>query len=60
MRAGRQASIDQLQCQITRAQQQAAGLKLQLEDRDRELEAARTANRELMAQLNTRSPGPRR
>jgi len=57
---GQPASIGQLQCQITRAQQQAAGLKLQLEDRDRELEAARTANRELMAQLNTRSPGPRR
>ncbi len=57
---GQPASIDQLQCQITHLQQQAADLKLQLEDRDRELEAARTASRELMAQLNTRSAGPRR
>jgi len=57
---GQPAGIDHLQHQITHLQQQAADLKLQLEDRDRELEAARTANRELMAQVNIRSGGPRR
>jgi len=57
---GQPADIDHLQHQITHLQQQAADLKLQLEDRDRELEAARTANRELMAQVNIRSGGPRR
>ncbi len=60
---GEPAGIARLQHQITHLQQQAADLKLQLEDRDREPEAARTANRELMAQVKhvqAAAPGNRR
>lgn len=38
---------------ITHLEQQAIDLRLQLEERDQDLAAARAANRELMAQLNT-------
>jgi len=44
--------IDQLKQQITHLEQHATDLRLQLEERDQELHAARTANRELMTQLN--------
>ena len=50
---GAHADIDQLNTRITTLEQQAADLRLQLEERDDELAAARAANRELMAQLNT-------
>ena len=36
----------------THLQQQVIDLRLQLEERDQDLAAARSANRELMAQLN--------
>jgi len=49
---GAPADIDALTQKITHLEQQAAGLQLQLEERDEELTAARAANRELMAQLN--------
>src|SRR5258708_23006 len=46
------ADIDALSQQITHLEQQAIDLRLQLEERDHDLAAARAANRELMAQLN--------
>ncbi|MGO8885333.1 MAG: DUF6262 family protein [Streptosporangiaceae bacterium] len=46
------ADIDALRQQATQHEQQAIDLRLQLEERDQDLDAARTANRELMAQLN--------
>ncbi len=49
---GAPADIDALTHKITHLEQQATGLRLQLEERDEELTAARAANRELMAQLN--------
>ncbi len=49
---GAPADIDALNQKITHLEQQAADLRLQLEDRGDELAAARTANRELMTQLN--------
>jgi chromosome segregation ATPase len=49
---GAPADLDALSQKITELEQQAAGLQLQLEERDEELTAARSANRELMAQLN--------
>jgi hypothetical protein len=49
---GAPADIDALNQKITHYEQQAAGLRLQLEDRDDELAAARAANRELMTRLN--------
>ena len=49
---GAPADIDTLNSTITQLEQQAAGLRLQLSERDDELAAARAANRELMAQLN--------
>jgi hypothetical protein len=49
---GAPADIDGLHQKITHLEQQAAGLRLQLEERDDELAAARAANRELMTQLN--------
>lgn len=51
---GAPADIDQLQRRITDLEQQVVVLKGQLEERDQELEAARTANRELIANLNKR------
>ncbi len=44
--------IDQLNHQIVMLEQQAVDLRLQLQERDQELHAARAANRELMTQLN--------
>jgi Family of unknown function (DUF6262) len=43
---------------ITHLEQQAVDLRLQLEERDQDLTAARAANRELMAQLNHAAPRP--
>ena len=49
---GTPADIDALGQQITHLEQQVIDLRIQLEERDEELAAARAANRELMAQLN--------
>jgi hypothetical protein len=49
---GAPAGIDTLSQKITHLEQQAIDLRLQVEERDSELAAARAANRELMAQLN--------
>jgi hypothetical protein len=49
---GAPPDIDALQHKITHLEQQAADLRLQLAERDQDLHAARTANRELMTQLN--------
>ena len=49
---GAPADIDTLNHKITDLEQQVADVRLQLEERDDELAAARAANRELMAQLN--------
>src|SRR6266699_621330 len=49
---GAPADIDALHQKITHLEQQAADLRLQLEERDDELAAARAANRELITQLN--------
>ena len=49
---GAPADIDALQQAITHLEQQALDLKLQLSERDQDLNAARAANRELMTQLN--------
>jgi hypothetical protein len=46
------ADIDALRQQASQHEQQAIDLRLQLEERDQDLTAARAANRELMAQLN--------
>jgi Family of unknown function (DUF6262) len=51
---GAPTDIDQLQQQITHLEQQVVDLRLQLEERDQDLHAARAANRELITQLNTR------
>lgn len=53
---GTPTDIDQLQQQIIALEQQVVDLHLQLEERDQDLAAARTANRELMAQLNVSRP----
>lgn len=45
--------IDRLKQQIGTLEQHTIDLRLQLEERDDDLAAARAANRELMAQLNT-------
>jgi hypothetical protein len=50
---GTPADIDALSQTVTHLEQQAIDLRLQLEERDQDLAAARAANRELMAQLNT-------
>ena len=50
---GAPADIDALTQKITHLEQQAIDLRLQLEERDQDLAAARDANRELIAQLNT-------
>jgi hypothetical protein len=49
---GAPADIDALSQKITYLEHQASDLRLQLEERDDDLAAARAANRELMAQLN--------
>jgi hypothetical protein len=50
---GAPADIDALNQKITHLEQQGVDLRLQLAERDQDLAAARAANRELMAQLNT-------
>jgi Family of unknown function (DUF6262) len=50
---GAPADIDALTQKITYLEQQSADLRLQLEEHNDDLAAARAANRELMAQLNT-------
>jgi uncharacterized coiled-coil protein SlyX len=49
---GAPADIDALNQKITRQEQQITDLRLQLEERGDELDAARATNRELMTQLN--------
>src|ERR1019366_4018599 len=49
---GPPTDIHSLNQKITHLEQQAIDLRLRLEERDDDLTAARTANRELMAQLN--------
>jgi len=49
---GTPADIGALTQKITHLEQQVIDARLQLEERDEELAAARAANRELMAQLN--------
>lgn len=48
--------IDQLKQRIVVLEQQVVDLRLQLEERDQDLDAARAANRELMTQLNAPRP----
>ena len=50
---GAPADIDAVNQNINHLEQQDIDLRLQLEERDQDLAAARAANRELMAQLNT-------
>ena len=50
---GTPADIDALGQKIIYLEQQAIDLRLQLEERGEDLAAARAANRELMAKLNT-------
>jgi hypothetical protein len=52
---GTPADIGALHQQITRLEQQVIDLRLQLEERDEDLAAARAANRELMTRINTPS-----
>jgi polyhydroxyalkanoate synthesis regulator phasin len=49
---GTPTDIDTLHQQITHLEQQVVDLRLQLAERDEDLEAARVANRELMTRLN--------
>lgn len=53
---GAPTDIDQLQQHIVTLEQQVVDLRLQLEERDQDLTAARAANRELMTQLNASQP----
>jgi hypothetical protein len=48
--------IDQLNQRIIHLEQQLVDLRLQLEERDQDLTAARAANRELMARINAPNP----
>jgi len=50
---GAPIDVDQLQQQIITLEQTVVDLRLQLEERDQDLSAARTANRELITRLNT-------
>lgn len=50
---GAPQDLDELQQRITQLEQQTIDLRLQLEERDQDLAAARAANRELMTRLNT-------
>ena len=49
---GAPADIDALNHKIISLEQQVTDLRMQLDERDQDLAAARAANRELMAQLN--------
>jgi hypothetical protein len=53
---GAPADIDALNQRITHLEQQVIDLRQQVEERDEDLVAARAANRELMARLNTSHP----
>jgi hypothetical protein len=53
---GAPTDIDQLQQRLVTLEQQIVEIRLQLEERDQDLAAARAANRELMAQLNASQP----
>ena len=53
---GAPTDIDQLQQRIVTLEQQVVDLRLQLEERDQDLAAARAANRELMTRLNASRP----
>ena len=57
---GAPADIDVLNQKITHLEQQATDLRLQLDERDQDLNAARAANRELMTQLNHSASTTRR
>ena len=48
--------LDELQQRIGHHEQQAVDLRLQLQQRDQDLAAARAANRELMTQINAPTP----
>jgi uncharacterized protein DUF6262 len=48
--------IDKLKQQIVALEQHVVDVRLQLEERDQDLAAARAANRELMARINTTNP----
>ena len=48
--------IDKLKQQINTLEQHIVNLHLQLQERDQDLAAARAANRELMAKINTTKP----
>ncbi len=48
--------IDQLKQQTAALEQHVIDLRLQLQERDQDLAAARAANRELMARVNTANP----
>jgi chromosome segregation ATPase len=50
---GAPADIDVLNHKIANLDQQVTGMRLELDERDSELAAARAANRELMTRLNT-------
>ncbi|HEY6422565.1 MAG TPA: hypothetical protein VIY28_04810 [Pseudonocardiaceae bacterium] len=52
---GTPADVDALNQQITHLEQQVIDLRLQLEERDEDLAAARATNRELMARINAPS-----
>lgn len=53
---GTPTDIDQLNQQIVSLEQHVADLRLQLQERDQDLAAARAANRELMASINIKNP----
>ena len=53
---GAPTDIDQLQHHIVSLEQQVVELRLQLEEHDQDLTAARAANRELMTRLNLSPP----
>jgi transposase-like protein len=53
---GAPTGIDEFQQRIVTLEQQIVELRLQIEERDQDLTAARAANRELMAQLNVSQP----
>lgn len=53
---GAPQDVEELQQRIILLEQQSLDLRLQLEERDQDLAAARAANRELMTRLNTTPP----
>ena len=57
---GAPADIDALNQKITHLEQHVTDLRLQLEQKEQDLQAARAANCELMTQLNATIPAPRR